>query len=194
MKKKFLSVLMTFVFLCSLIPLGYMMDANGGFDTLAYAEDNSLADSVSPLDEQLEDLLNNLYELALDDESALGVTEIDIVFDAVESILGTDDMANAKAVLEKLLFDIENSACSDKAKKKLKADIDHIIKTMSDNIPVPSEDESLGLSETSASSFESSLSTETEQSNSWIIIVVVSVVVVAAAVAAVIVVRKKKKA
>ena len=194
MKKKLLTVLMTFVFLCSLIPLGYMMDANGGFDTLAYAEGNSSADSVSPLDEQLEDLLNNLYELALDDESALGVNEIDIVFDAVESILGTDDMANARAVLEKLVFDIENSACSDKAKKKLKADIDHIIKTMSDNTPVSSENESLDSSETSESSSESSVAVETEKSNSWIIIVVIAVVVLAAAVAAVIVVRKKKKA
>lgn len=201
--KKFIIMLVTVAMLAS---LSYIVGGNGYFNTQVCAETADTGEK-SPLDKQLGILLNGMYDIVNEDEDALGIAEIDMVFDAVEGILGKSDMDNAKAVLEKLDFDIKNSEASDDAKKKLS----DYIKTALDiingaEVPDVSSGEESEPSETSESSetsvdasapvsaaeTESSVNESTGSSSTGMIIGIIACVI-AVAVAAVIIIMIIKK-
>ncbi len=160
--KRLIMIVMTVAMLAS---LNYMVGVNSCFNTQVCAAEAAQTEK-SELDKQLEVMLNGIYDIAMEDENALGIPEIDMVFDAVESILGTSDMDNAKAVLEKLAFDIENSGASDSAKAKLAEYINAAIAiTNGENNTDASAEESADASG-SASVAESAGETESSVSES----------------------------
>lgn len=193
--KRLITILMTVAMIAS---LSYMVGGNGCFNTQVCAEE-AFQTEKSELDKQLEVMLNGIYDIAMEDENALGIPEIDMVFDAVESIIGTSDMDNAKAVLEKLAFDIENSGASDSAKAKLAEYINTAIGiTNGKNNSDVSDEESAEASDAasvteSAGETESSVPEKSNGSSAWIIVVVVVCVLAAGAAVAFIIIRKNKQ-
>lgn len=193
--KKFIIMLVSVAMLAS---LNYIVGGNGYFNTQVCAE-TAAADEKSELDKQLELLLHGMYDIVNEDEDALGIAEIDTVFDAVESILGKSDMDNAKAVLEKLDFDIKNSEASDDAKKKLsdyiKTAIDiingvEVPDVSSGEVSDASEDASAPVS---AAETESSVNESTGSPSSVPIAIIVIVCVLAAVVVVAVIVMITRK-
>ncbi len=177
-------------------------------------------DASAAVSAQLEYVLERVYAISTIDDKALSMDVIDLLFDNISGVLYDDDISAMKAVVDKLIFDLEKSDLDDGVKKVLLKDLNKAQKIASlskddakdkyhESHPLPdlyeepsqdvsdeaSSEESSEVSENSvASDTSSDISEAPKKTNTGAIIgAICGVAAIAAAAAAFIIVRKKKR-